>query len=123
MPRRSMMIATACAGLLGVVSATWRYPPCAKGMTCIKLRPYDDQDLEFDCAVVNTSLPLKGNVYAMHGDDGKYAKAMFAHHRWIVTHDHTSHRLPTRSVSSDVGERPERGSKINDQTSPPQNNK
>ena len=73
-----MMIATACAGLLGVVSATWRYPPCAKGMTCFKLRPYDNQDLEFDCAVVNTSLPLKGNVYAMHGDDGKYAKAMFA---------------------------------------------
>jgi pimeloyl-ACP methyl ester carboxylesterase len=73
-----MFKATVWAGLLGI-SAGWKYPPCATGMTaCIKIRPYPDKDLEFDCAVVNTSMPHKGNVYAMHGDDGKYSKAMFA---------------------------------------------
>lgn len=77
-PGAPMLIkATVWASLLELASG-WRYPPCAAGMTCIKLTPYHDQDLVFDCAVVNTSMPHKGNVYAMHGDDGKYAKAMFA---------------------------------------------
>ncbi|KOO25448.1 epoxide hydrolase [Chrysochromulina tobinii] len=50
----------------------------APGITCIQLFPYQDRDLFFDCAVVNTTASPKGNVYFMHGNDGPYSKGMWS---------------------------------------------
>jgi len=54
------------------------FPACVQGITCIQLFPYQDRDLFFDCAVVNTTASPKGNVYFMHGNDGPYSKGMWS---------------------------------------------
>jgi len=64
-----------------VVNASSSYPACATGMTCLQVTTgYGRDSLIFDCASVKASsnVALKGNVYFMHGNDGRYAKAMFA---------------------------------------------
>lgn len=83
----SLFIGTDAAALLSVTNmATWMaaaftaqiFPACVQGMTCIQLVPYQDRDLFFDCAVVNSSASPKGNVYFMHGNDGPYSKGMWS---------------------------------------------
>ena len=54
------------------------YPRCLPGLTCTTLTPSDKPEFAFDCAFINSTLPTtKGQVYYMHGNDGKYSKAMF----------------------------------------------
>ena len=54
------------------------YPPCMPSMTCFQISPYPDDSLVFDCAAVNSSIPTKGNVYFMHGNDGPRSKGMWS---------------------------------------------
>ena len=54
------------------------YPQCVQGVTCIPLIPYSHRSLIFDCAAVNTSQRVNGNVYFMHGNDGPRSKGMYA---------------------------------------------
>lgn len=61
--------------LLKSTSAT--YPACASGLTCTTLTPRDQPELSFDCAFIQGQTPTKGQVYFMHGNDGKQAKGMF----------------------------------------------
>jgi len=54
------------------------YPACVTGLTCTTLTPRDKPDFAFDCAFIKSTLPTtKGQVYYMHGNDGKQSKAMF----------------------------------------------
>ena len=46
------------------------FPACMPSMTCIKLTPYKDRDLVFDCATLNSSTPSNKSIYFMHGNDG-----------------------------------------------------
>ena len=51
---------------------------CVTGLTCTTLTPRDKPDFAFDCAFIQSTLPTtKGQVYYMHGNDGKQSKAMF----------------------------------------------
>jgi hypothetical protein len=52
------------------------FPACMPSMTCIKLTPYKDSDLVFDCATLNSSTPSNKSIYFMHGNDGPRAKGM-----------------------------------------------
>eukprot|EP00466_Bigelowiella_natans_P004869 jgi/Bigna1/143237/aug1.77_g17945 len=55
------------------------YPRCPDGITCSPLSPSDLPGMVFDCASVSsTTGSVLGNVYLMHGDDGMYAKGMWA---------------------------------------------
>jgi hypothetical protein len=61
---------------INFVQAT--YPACVTGLTCTTLTPRDKPDFAFDCAFIQSTLPTtKGQVYYMHGNDGKQSKAMF----------------------------------------------
>lgn len=52
------------------------YPACQDGITCVTVTP-TGYELTFDCAYVEAVGKDRGHVYAMHGNDGKRAKAMF----------------------------------------------
>ena len=52
------------------------YPACQAGVTCVPVTPAGT-GLTFDCAYVEAIGEARGNVYHMHGNDGKQAKAMF----------------------------------------------
>ena len=57
------------------------YPDCAPGMTCVQLRVMAKdlgREQTFDCAKVSASMPSKGNVLLVHGNDGPKSKAMWA---------------------------------------------
>ena len=55
------------------------YPECAAGVSCMQLAPYGPS-MVYDCANADppAGTSMLGQVYLMHGDDGKYAKAMWA---------------------------------------------
>jgi pimeloyl-ACP methyl ester carboxylesterase len=65
--------------LINVVHAS-NYPPCVKGLTCTTLSFHArfNLHLTFNCAFIKSTLPTtKGQVYFMHGNDGKQSKGMF----------------------------------------------
>ena len=70
--------------LLGCLTATAVagppvYQQCPDGLTCGKLAPRDLPGMVYDCAYSHPAkgAPVLGNVYYMHGDDGKRSKAMY----------------------------------------------
>lgn len=65
-----------CAGL---ASAGAPYPACPTGLTCGRLSPGDLDGMTFDCATADPKTgPVLGNVFLMHGDDGRQSKGMWA---------------------------------------------
>ena len=65
-------------GLSGLAQGTPNYPDCADGLTCGTVTPAGE-GLSFDCAWVAaaSNTTEKGQVYCMHGNDGRNAKGMF----------------------------------------------
>jgi pimeloyl-ACP methyl ester carboxylesterase len=61
-----------------VVRADPIYPNCMPGNTCFKLKPYSDRDWLFDCATINMTTKVKGNVLFLHGNDGPRSKGMWS---------------------------------------------
>ena len=60
-----------------LVAASLTYPACRDGFTCAPVTPAGS-GMTFDCAYIGaTASPTRGQVYHMHGNDGKRAKAMF----------------------------------------------
>eukprot|EP00040_Diaphanoeca_grandis_P040829 m.262164 g.262164 ORF g.262164 m.262164 type:complete len:364 (-) comp44662_c0_seq1:59-1150(-) len=58
-------------------NATPAYPSCATGLTCSSVTPPDQPTLTFDCAYIEGTAPIKGQLYFMHGNDGNGAKGMW----------------------------------------------
>ena len=61
-----------------VIIAKASYPNCQPGSTCFKLKPYENTNWLFDCAAINTTKEVKGNILFLHGNDGPRSKGMWS---------------------------------------------
>jgi len=68
------------AGVASHHASATVYAPCPDGLKCITVTPPNEPEFTFNCSVAAppANATELGFVYHMHGDDSRYAKAMWA---------------------------------------------